>query len=108
MQKPYKMKKSQLRKIIKEEISKVLSEEGNGYEARLGMIMVRPSDEGHSYSYKADLYKDGEFETEYGPYNDFDSEEEFMEKIIPYIKNDYKLDRLYVTHRNDPFFKKTL
>jgi len=80
----------------------------NGYEARLEMIMVRPADEGHSYSYKADLYKDGEFETEYGPYDDFDSEEEFIDEIIPYIKNDYKLDRLYVTHRNDPFFEKVL
>ena len=99
------MKKSQLRQIIKEELKSVLEEE-NGYEARLEIIMVRPADEGHSYSYKADLYKDGEFEIEYGPYDDFDSEEEFIDEIIPYIKNDYKIDRLYVTHRNDPFFKK--
>ncbi len=101
--KTIKLKEQDIQHIVK----RVLGGE-NGYEARLEMIMVRPADEGHSYSYKADLYKDGEFETEYGPYDDFDSEEEFIDEIIPYIKNDYKLDRLYVTHRNDPFFEKVL
>lgn len=101
--KTIKLKEQDIHRMVK----RVLGGE-NGYEARLEMIMVRPADEGHSYSYKADLYKDGEFETEYGPYDDFDSEEEFIDEIIPYIKNDYKLDRLYVTHRNDPFFEKVL
>jgi len=99
------MKKSELRNIIKEEIERVLSENGE-YEARLEMILTP-----NYFRYKVTLYKDGEIETTYGPYDqysDFDSEEEFINEIIPLIKQDYKLDKLYVTHKNDRSFKKIM